>query len=443
MQNKQPFLDLGGFNSSQYVEKAWAKLTRSDRAWAVHRTSGPLPQDVLDIENKVRSNLFAWRGQFSPQLVEALLRAYAPEGAFVLDPFVGSGTVLCEAGHLGLRALGAEINPAAAKLAQVYELVNKTRFERSNVLQKLEPYLTRLAHQELPLFMQLPAKEAGSEVEKLLVALHRTLADPVSRALLETLIVGLDFHNQPVSTGRLASKWNELKKLVVNLPHSGKPIELKLCDARALPLENSVVDLVITSPPYINVFNYHQQYRASAEALGWKALEVAKSEIGSNRKHRQNRFLTVIQYCLDMAGVLTELKRVSKSSAQIIFVVGRESNVRKTAFFNGQIVEALAFRCVGLKTLLKQDRAFRNKFGARIREEIITFGIPSPTNRVSLDDPRAVAIDVLKEAAARAPDESLADLRFAISAADIVQPSPIFEPLSANPSLSTRTGAQR
>lgn len=43
--------------------------------------------------------------------------------------------------------------------------------------------------------------------------------------------------------------------------------------------------LVLTSPPYINVYNYHQQYRASAEALGWDLLEVAKTEIGSNRKH--------------------------------------------------------------------------------------------------------------------------------------------------------------
>ena len=28
-----------------------------------------LPQDILDIEDKTRSNLFSWRGQFAPQLV--------------------------------------------------------------------------------------------------------------------------------------------------------------------------------------------------------------------------------------------------------------------------------------------------------------------------------------------------------------------------------------
>ncbi|MEW6406440.1 MAG: DNA methyltransferase, partial [Chloroflexota bacterium] len=406
-----------------------------ERAGAVHRTSGHLSQDVLDIENKVRSNLFGWRGQFSPQLVEALLRAYAPQDAFILDPFVGSGTVLYEAGHLGLRALGTEINPAAGKLAQIYQLINKDRPERKTILNNLESSLTRLAYDDLPLFTGLHGNPRGSEVEKLLVALHRTLVDPETRALLETLIVSLDFHAQPVSTARLASKWKDLKKLVMELPYAQNSIALKLCDARALPLENSVVDLVITSPPYINVFNYHQQYRGSAEAMGWRALEVAKSEIGSNRKHRQNRFLTVIQYCLDIAAALRELKRVSKPAAEMIFVIGRESNVRKTAFFNGQIIEGLAIRCAGLKTVLKQERAFKNKFGAAIREEIITFGIPSGTNTASLDNPRVVARDILQEAAHRAPAESLRDLRFAIDAVDVVRPSPIFKPLSANPLL--------
>ena len=57
----------------------------------------PVSQRLLNIEEKNRSNLFAWRGQFSPQLIECLLEAYCPAEAVVLDPFVGSGTVLLEA----------------------------------------------------------------------------------------------------------------------------------------------------------------------------------------------------------------------------------------------------------------------------------------------------------------------------------------------------------
>ena len=44
-----------------------------------------LSEDILNIKEKKRSNLFPWRGQFSPQLVEALLTAYSSKDDFVLD----------------------------------------------------------------------------------------------------------------------------------------------------------------------------------------------------------------------------------------------------------------------------------------------------------------------------------------------------------------------
>ena len=100
-----------------------------------------LSRDVLNIENKVRSNLFPWRGQFSPQLVEAHLGAYASEGSLVLDPFVGSGTVLHECARRAYRALGAEVNPAAAIMARTYEFVAQTPAKRN----RITPYNRRAA----------------------------------------------------------------------------------------------------------------------------------------------------------------------------------------------------------------------------------------------------------------------------------------------------------
>lgn len=61
-----------------------------------------IPQTNLNIVEKIRSNPFVWRGQFSPQLIEVLLKAYCLPNSIILDPFAGSGTVLIEAGNLGL-----------------------------------------------------------------------------------------------------------------------------------------------------------------------------------------------------------------------------------------------------------------------------------------------------------------------------------------------------
>src|SRR5439155_13509392 len=95
-------------------------------------------QKLLNIDNKQRSNLFPWNGQFSPQLIEVLLRTYAPKQGLVLDRFAGSSTVLYEAGCLGLPVVGAEINPAACKMAQVYCLMNLSLAQRRCTATQLE-----------------------------------------------------------------------------------------------------------------------------------------------------------------------------------------------------------------------------------------------------------------------------------------------------------------
>jgi len=69
-----------------------------------------LQSGLLNIEEKNRSNLFAWRGQFSPQLVECLLDAYCLPGSVVLDPFAGSGTTLRVALNSGRSAVGIDLS---------------------------------------------------------------------------------------------------------------------------------------------------------------------------------------------------------------------------------------------------------------------------------------------------------------------------------------------
>ena len=85
----------------------------------------PISQKLLDITNKKRSNLFTWRGQFSPELIETILKVYCLPNSVVLDPFAGSGTVLLEAGYFSLEAYGCDINPVAWMFGKIYELINQ------------------------------------------------------------------------------------------------------------------------------------------------------------------------------------------------------------------------------------------------------------------------------------------------------------------------------
>ena len=83
-------------------------------------TAQRLEQAKLDVSHKTRANLFNWRGQFTPELIEHLLDRYATPHAIVADPFAGSGTVLLECARRGLDAHGFEINPAAYTMSRFY-----------------------------------------------------------------------------------------------------------------------------------------------------------------------------------------------------------------------------------------------------------------------------------------------------------------------------------
>lgn len=380
-----------------------------------------LTQDRLNIEDKVRSNLFPWNGQFSPQLVHAFLETYAAPDAFVLDPFMGSGTVLVEAGRLGLRAFGGEINPAAYAMSRTYEFINHDSAARRAVLDNVGHAVGRAA--------------SSPDVKTRLLDLYRgALSDADACRLIETLVVLLGLYKGALTHENVLVTWRKLRRTVSELPVSRRPIDMANCDARRLPLEDGLVDLVVTSPPYINVFNYHQQYRAAMEALGWDLLHVARSEVGSNRKHRQNRLLTVTQYCLDMAEVLRELARVCKRSARIILVVGRESNVRKTRFYNGELVAQLGVRCLGLEAEKRQERVFKNRFGTLIHEDIIHLRLPPQFG--TGEPPTAIAEQALRAAMEYAPQESMEDLRDALDRVGEVKPSPVYAPQATEENMA-------
>ena len=121
------------------------------------------------------------------------------------------------------------------------------------------------------------------------------------RECIETNCNGLkikQFKNDKLIVIRNKKDW--LLEYIKLIRPDSSPIILAYTNSCVNNINNDSIDFVITSPPYINVFNYHQNYRKSVEATGFNVLEVARSEIGSNRKFRSNRFLTVIQYALDI-----------------------------------------------------------------------------------------------------------------------------------------------
>lgn len=389
----------------------------------INRTD--VDQALLNIERKARSNPLPWNGQFSPQLVEALLNKYASEANCVLDPFSGSGTLLFEAAGRNVAAFGADINPAACYLARVYTLATRSLASRVRLCGRFDAILQEHFPPEMPLFSNSAGRTTLRDNASVLVPIRNQVAQSDEAILLAAVVTLCDFFSHQAVRKGLFDAWKRLQGIILGLPESSQPIKVFNADARKLPIRDSHVDLVITSPPYVNVFNYHQHFRRTVEALGWHSLQVAKAEIGSNRKHRANRFLTVIQYCLDMAQVLAEVSRVCKRGSRVIFVVGRESRVRGVPFYNGRLIASVG-EVTGFDLVTRQERVFTNRFGQAIFEDILHFVRSENKKADTLTEARRAATSSLEDAVEGAAGEVRHDILEAIKSASLVLPSPLY-----------------
>ena len=386
-----------------------------------------IPQDHLDLVKVKRRSIFPWRGQFSPELIELLLTHYIPnEKAVVLDPFVGSGTVLFEAGRKLLECYGVEINPAAVEIARMSHFINVKIEERKQYIKKAESIIIK----HMPsLDWFLSPKYRSPPFSKSLEEIFTQMLDEVDDDFVRNIIVCTFMRYMISKRCGVQALWLAFKKqveVIRELPYSPYPCKVVCCDARTLPFDKESIDLVITSPPYINVFNYHQNCRRLMELLGWNMLYVARSEVGSNRKNRGNRFLTVIQYAIDMLQALCEMNRVTRRDGRIIIIIGRESHVRGISFENYKILSALAVGGAGLKLICRQERRYVNRFGKIIFEDILHFS-PwkwiKPRNELA----REVARYFLEKALTKASGEVYTDIEEALKRIKYVEPSPIFD----------------
>lgn len=162
------------------------------------------------------------------------------------------------------------------------------------------------------------------------------------------------------------------------------------------------------------------------EKLGWFPLNAAKSEIGANRKFRQNRFLTVVQYAQDLGQTLDELARIMKHDAIGVMVVGRESKVLGESFNNSEILEKLLYLHPSFNFISSTERVFVNKFGQSIYEDLIIFRKTSSYEILDVRLSTEIGTTFLKTKLADSKIENQELLTQAVSKSESLQPSPLF-----------------
>lgn len=320
----------------------------------------------------------------------------------VLDPMAGSGTVLAVARANGHRAIGVDLDPLAVLLAGVWTRTVDPEEVNDKAAEVLDRAKT--AFRTLPTGQAYPA---GSDVKtrefirywfddyarRQLAALSANLARVRDEATRDALWCGFsrliitksagaslamdlshsrphkEFDHAPVKPfNRFLAA---VQTVVSNCPQKGKDAVGPLAsarhgDARKLDIESESIDLVLTSPPYLNAIDYMRCSKFSlvwmgyhvdrlreirgesigAEASSEKAMETPWvraliKQLGLGKKLSARNHGVLARYVLDMGGALAQVSRVLKKGGRAVYVVG-DSTVRGVFIRNSEIVKAVA-----------------------------------------------------------------------------------------------------
>jgi DNA modification methylase len=257
--------------------------------------------------------LHKYPAKFIPQLPSWALRYHATgQPEVVLDPFCGSGTTLVEAGLLGHRSIGYDINPLAV-------LISKAKTARLSISPREAEQIairvdsiarrraTSLARQLVPKEESLGLPETWSfwfptRQMAHLLALRNAITEQGYTAPLTTFLLaclsavakGSSFLDEdqikvryqhlktladPFESFRAAAVPALLKQSAAarNYRRTKASFVVKQCSATALPLPTASVDRVVTSPPYINAVDYTMAHKYNLFLLGLVAPDGFKA----------------------------------------------------------------------------------------------------------------------------------------------------------------------
>lgn len=409
---------------SQEIEPSYNYESNRDNGKEVSlkKVFGDIP---LDIEDNAYLSIFRENGKdihnialypckYIAELPKWAIKKYSKENDIILDPFVGGGTTFVESKKLRRNCLGIDYNPYARLISEVKsttldekELVSEYNRLSENIkqdngfdlpkpdfkgvdfwfnqdvitgLSKIKKHVNTILNQKvrnffLVAFSMVVRKASYIAPGQMLTARRsdwRTI-----KQLSETDTIDLffsicqEYMSHLISFSRLASNKN-FTKIIGN-------------DARKIILPEGIVnvDLIVSSPPYINAMDYIWANRLRVHWLDLvksddDRLELYNYEIGTERiskkeysqigslgieeidktiaeiyhSHNSNqqsqlRSRVTYKYFVDMKKHFEEAYKVLKNGGRYCIVIG-DNNIRKiyvpTSKYLTMIAESVGFK---------------------------------------------------------------------------------------------------
>lgn len=307
------------------------------------------------------------------------------KGGLVVDPMMGSGTVIRQATELGLHAIGFDMDPLAVLMSRVW-----TTPISDIAIETVYARVSRMALAADPREISLPWIDDDAETRDFVafwfgrqqsdalrcwswaISTIGAEADLTIRAALDVIRIAMSriiitkeqcaslardtSHSRPHRVA-LSSDYcvhqglDRSLKLVRNRLHRSPPMAgatVSRGDARAMPLTAGSIDAILTSPPYLNAIDYLRGHRMSLVWLGYRLAElrtIRSDSIGAERKPDRGVIIQaevraslgdltelpqrhqsmIDRYLFDVVALAAEVKRLLKPGGVATMVVGNST----------------------------------------------------------------------------------------------------------------------
>ncbi len=365
--------------------------------------------------NELTHGLHRYPAKYIPQIPRWAIREYSSPGETVLDPFSGSGTTLVEALAAGRGCVGVDLDPLACLIAEA----KITSFDVASLETSLPTLMrSRGMHQgelitPLPgvanfghwftdaawadlqsLRMAIEAVSTSPQEYKFLLVIFSSILRAVSNAddqSQKTYVSGTLRKTPPSVYESFEKKFRKSLdgvKALNAIPNRGKSA-VHRASATSLPVASSSIDMIVTSPPYLDsvdyMYNLMLEYFWLGEYLGVGSRsefnDLRKGFVGSKSpkngatlpesirhlikpeqlpKYRRD---VAAPYFVGMLEHFHEAQRVLKDGGRYVLVVGNSRTQEGMLPIHDGLI-ALA-RTAGLQ--------MEHAFGYRIRRHYMKF----------------------------------------------------------------------
>ena len=260
-------------------------------------------------------SLFPYRGKFHPQLIRALLNILEiKSGHIVLDPMAGSSTVAVEANLLGIDAISVDLSPFCELMGKVKTFaLNLDIKVLESIIKNPKEILDKLNKDRVPEYFNNNNDDKNRNYYDIILL---AFLDAVGFARRSSSSIDKLFPrvlDRYVSTIKNFQEARQKMDLIIG---KSKIIQGSILN---LPLDDSSVDAIITSPPYSFAIDYLKNDQPQLEYLGYD-LDILRQEmIGLQGRGVENK-LNI--YFEKMNQALGEMKRVSKKNTPIVIIIG-------------------------------------------------------------------------------------------------------------------------